>query len=50
MKSNYKRWLIWLGLVISAVFLYLAFREINYAELWRTLQAGSNLVAGCRGW
>lgn len=38
MKSNIKRWLIWLGLVISAVFLYLAFREINYSELWRTLQ------------
>lgn len=38
MKSNYKRWLIWLGLVISAVFLYLAFREINYTDLWRTLQ------------
>ena len=37
MKQNYKRWLIWLGLVISAVFLYLAFREINYASLWATL-------------
>jgi len=38
MKRNYKRWLIWLGLLISAIFLYLAFREINYAELWATLQ------------
>lgn len=38
MKSNVKRWLIWLGLVISAAFLYLAFREINYSDLWRTLQ------------
>jgi hypothetical protein len=38
MKSNYKRGLIWLGLVISAIFLYLAFREINYANLWQTLQ------------
>jgi len=38
MKRNYKRWLVWVGLVISAVFLYLAFREINYAELWVTLQ------------
>jgi len=38
MKSNYQRWLIWLGLVISAVFLYLAFREINYTDLWQTLQ------------
>ncbi len=38
MKSNYRRWLIWLGLAISAVFLYLAFREIDYAELWTTLR------------
>ena len=37
MKQNYKRWLIWLGLIISAVFLYLAFREINYESLWATL-------------
>ena len=37
MKSNTKRWLIWLGLVISAVFLYIAFREINFGELWETL-------------
>ncbi len=38
MKKNTQRWLIWLGLVISAVFLFLAFREINYAELWQTLR------------
>ncbi len=38
MKRNYKRWFIWLGLVISAVFLYLAFREIDYAKLWATFQ------------
>jgi glycosyltransferase 2 family protein len=38
MKKNTQRWLIWLGLVISAIFLYLAFREINYAELWQTLR------------
>ena len=38
MKRNTKRWLIWLGLVISAIFLYLAFREIDYAELWQTLK------------
>ena len=38
MKRNYKRWLIWLGLVISAGFLYFAFRKINYAVLWNTLQ------------
>ncbi len=38
MKRNVKRWLIWLGLIISAVFLYFAFREINYADLWVTLR------------
>lgn len=38
MKSNTKRWLIWLGIAISAIFLYLTFRGINYTELWRTLQ------------
>jgi hypothetical protein len=38
MKNNYKRGLIWLGFAISAVFLYLAFREINYRDLWQTLQ------------
>ncbi len=38
MKKNTKRWLIWLGLAISAIFLYLAFREIDYAELWQTLK------------
>lgn len=37
MKSNYRRGLIWLGLAISAVFLYIAFREINFGELWQTL-------------
>ena len=38
MKRNTKRWLVWLGLAISAIFLYLAFREINYTELWQTLK------------
>lgn len=38
MKKNTQRWLIWLGLVISAVFLFLAFREINYSELWQILR------------
>ena len=38
MKRRYKRWLTWLGLIISAIFLYLAFRGINYRELWLTLQ------------
>ena len=39
MKHNMKRWLIWLGLIISAIFLYLAFRQINYADLWVTLRS-----------
>ena len=37
MKHGYKRKLFWLGLLISAVFLYIAFREIQFTELWRTL-------------
>jgi hypothetical protein len=38
MKRNTKRGLFWLGLIISAVFLYLAFRKIDFAELWGTLK------------
>jgi hypothetical protein len=38
MKQNLKRWLFWLGLVISVVFLYLAFREIDYWALWQTIR------------
>jgi uncharacterized protein (TIRG00374 family) len=38
MKQNTRRWLIWLGLAISAIFLYLAFKEIDYRELWQTLK------------
>ena len=41
MKRKTKRWMFWLGLVISAVFLYLAFREIDFSELWATLRASS---------
>lgn len=38
MKRNTKRWLFWLGLVISALFLYLAFREIKFGELWAVVR------------
>ena len=38
MKQNTKRWMFWLGIIISAAFLYLAFKEINFAELWETLR------------
>jgi len=37
MKRKTKRWLFWVGLLISIVFLYLAFRKIDYRELWSTL-------------
>lgn len=37
MKRNLQRWLFWLGLVISAIFLVLAFRKINYQALWGIL-------------
>ncbi|MCB2214176.1 flippase-like domain-containing protein [bacterium] len=39
MKRNTKRWMFWAGLIISAVFLYLAFREINYQDLWSALRS-----------
>ncbi len=38
MKPNVKRGLVGLGLTISAIFLFLAFRQINYRDLWHTLQ------------
>jgi len=38
MKRKYQRWIIWLGLAISAVFLYFAFRRIDYPALWATLK------------
>jgi len=37
MKRQRKRWFFWLGLGISAVFLFFAFREIDYTKLWQTL-------------
>ena len=37
MKKHTQRWVIWVGLAISAIFLYLAFRQISYADLWATL-------------
>ncbi len=38
MNKKLRRWIMWLGLVISGVFLYFAFRKINYAELWAFLK------------
>ncbi len=40
-----KRWQFWLGVAVSAFFLYLVLRDINYAELWaETLQANYWLI------
>ncbi len=33
-----KRWHVWLGVVISAVFLYLAFRKVDFAQVWTFLK------------
>ncbi len=36
-----KRWHIWLGLVISAVFLYIALRNVDFDGVWQALE-GAN--------
>jgi len=36
-----KRWQFWLGLLISAVFLYLVLRKIDFAQLWQVLKAAN---------
>ena len=36
-----KRWQFWLGLLISAVFLYITLRKIDYAQLWQVLKAAN---------
>jgi hypothetical protein len=33
-----KRWQFWLGLIISALFLYLALQGLNLAEVWRNVR------------
>lgn len=38
-----KRWHVWLGVIISAVFLWLAFRKVDFSEVWRQLKT-ANLV------
>jgi uncharacterized protein (TIRG00374 family) len=38
-----KRWQFWLGLLISALFLYLVLRKIDYATLWQVLKAAHYL-------
>lgn len=36
-----KRWQFWVGLVISAVFLYLALRGLKLGDVWQTMQGAS---------
>jgi len=36
--ENMKKWQIWLGIVISAVFLYFALRGLHLEEVWGTIQ------------
>ncbi len=36
-----KRWQFWVGLLISAVFLYLVLRKIDYTTLWQVLKAAN---------
>ena len=32
-----KRWQVWLGVLISIVFLYLAFRQVDFSQVWHFL-------------
>ncbi len=34
-----KRWHVWLGLIISAIFLWLAFRKVDFALVWEQLKS-----------
>ena len=36
-----KRWQIWLGILISAIFLYLVLRKIDYDQLWQVLKSAN---------
>jgi uncharacterized protein (TIRG00374 family) len=36
-----KRWQIWLGLLISAIFLYLVLRKIDFTQLWQILKSAN---------
>src|SRR5512139_1698025 len=36
-----KRWQFWFGILISALFLYLVLRKIDYAQLWQVLKAAN---------
>lgn len=36
-----KRWQLWLGILISAIFLYLVLRKIDYPQLWLVLKSAN---------
>lgn len=36
-----RRWQFWLGILISAIFLYLVLRKIDYTQLWQVLKAAN---------
>jgi len=36
-----KRWQFWFGILISAIFLYLVLRKIDFAQLWQVLKAAN---------
>ncbi len=36
-----KRWQIWFGILISAIFLYLVLRNIDFPQLWQVLKAAN---------
>ena len=36
-----KRWHVWLGLIISAIFLWLAFRKVDFTLVWQRLRTAN---------
>lgn len=36
-----KRWHVWLGLIISAIFLWLAFRKVDFTLVWQQLRTAN---------
>lgn len=36
-----KRWHVWLGMIVSALFLWLAFREVDFAQVWLQLKSAN---------
>ena len=36
-----KRWHIWLGIAVSAVFLWLAFQKVDFALVWEQLKSAN---------